>query len=618
MPVDAESDEAAKDAPASARPEHERRYGSLVGGHLIHGLPVLILLVAAALSAHTFHHAFHIPSFDDAFARAVVPLRPPHRDDDAVRDRPVVQVLEYATRVRIDSLEETAPLDGETVERTAGIRPLSRTKMAALLSDIADRLDAPGTRKPRVIAIDVDLAPLERTNRACTEEGDVIRALDRLRRHSDVVVIALDRPDSHRAARNEFMVNAGCTTPYLAPPRAAWTGACTDKTTREAKPADPKPRGLYFASPRWFTQQRAAPLKFLTVNNQISWSSPAQLVDQIPKVYPSTGTLAHLLLAGSQPVADVQDGAAPAVQARATVLCDQAHDDVFRRKSRLIFEDLFSEESGVPVDPAEVASRFDLKGLNWRLLDSTEIERTVVADLPSMAAPPADAASSVAAPQSSPTRVDDDRLDADVLIVAVDGGPNNDKFSVPTNPKERVSGAMLQGLQVLSLQHPLREGSWEGAVFDLLVGLAFLLPAALLVAVLEILGRRAPSLANGLLTVLPIALAAMLTMISLRVAAAKLNDDIWLNPAYVIAGLVLHAYLERAHGHLPEVSWRAVGRAFSFGWSAVATAYGAPRHRHESHGQAVFRIADAMLGASAQTLILGLGVVSLGLALRPH
>jgi hypothetical protein len=86
--------------------------------------------------------------------------------------------------------------------------------VARLLHRLADCLAPQGAlscprpasadQAPRVLAIDMDLAPLPGDSKAVRDA--MVAALDALRRHVHVVTIVLDRVDDEaRSRRNEFM-----------------------------------------------------------------------------------------------------------------------------------------------------------------------------------------------------------------------------------------------------------------------------------------------------------------------------------------------------------------------------------------------------------------------------
>ncbi|HEX6363662.1 MAG TPA: hypothetical protein VFZ93_11930 [Albitalea sp.] len=531
---------------------------------------MVLLLVSVTLVVHRFHL---LDPQDEFFARTVAAERQPLPEEGRpANDDLQVQVIELGAVAR-SQLEQEGRIADDTLQRLEGVRPIDRSRMAKVLQQLADTLDQPRSggapgNQPKVIAIDIDLAPLEDTP-DCVGEHAVIDALDRLRKHADVAVIALDRAtEPARDLRNQFMVNAGCRRATDAgTPASVRCPRLATPTTRVAHRAD-HPKSLYFASPRLFATEGAATMKFLTERRQ----RPAGRTDPLPARYPSLGTLVHLSALGS--------GLKPDEVAALTALCDQAYEGVAHRRGAMLLEDLFSPWSRAPIGPLDVARDYRDEWLNWRLLGSPRLQRTIVPkveDLPKLAA-------AVVA--------------AGALVVSVEGG-GRDLFEVPSASADVVSGATLHALQALSLSIPLKSATLRGASIDAALGILFVLAALLAKEFTLWLQRFVPALGGWAHLAAPLLIATGLAFFAVHISAFEVNHDRWVNPMFVIAGLTLHAYLERDQ-HADEPWWHPL----TFGAMRVQRAL----RRHRSGIGSAVKVYDASLVFALYALTLGAGL----------
>ena len=466
-----------------------------------------LVLVLSFLTVILHHHGL-LDVTDSFFMRWAVQdyLTEPDPDDKGLplsrprspqSDR--IQVLEASAAMRVRELEPQRP-DSSDIERVGGVRPIDRAKLANVLTQLAELLDqrvhprsGSNSGLPKLIAIDVDVTPLG-------EKDDgrlMIQALHRLRKHASVVTLAMERPTAaQRLARNRFMLKA----------------ACTQKGTETTK-------ALYFASPGIFPARfrnyQTFPVTFPFLAETASSFQPAGTH------FPSLSNLLHLS----------QDEGAKGDGRRAlTLLCDQAaHPPA---GEGLILQDIVAQGSHGFDDRL-----YGALATNWTLQKTDLIGWATLESRAHLKLKPA----------SADWKRADALLDAGVLLISVDGGDGHDKFSIPSLSHEPVSGAMVHALQALSVKDGRQLHNHSGRAFlvDVAIGFVFLLawyPVRWLVHALP------KVLVPIFHAAAPLALALAGGWLYAKFGAPwLLGQGYWATPAYVLAGLVLHAYVEAAH-----------------------------------------------------------------------
>jgi hypothetical protein len=498
---------------------------------LIKGLLMALVLTALTQALHHWH-PFDLQRLDHFFTTQVVSrlhmgteAHERQTDQQATRLPLQLQLIELGADLRVLQLEASHP-DASSVIRLDGVRPLDRAALARWLRRLADCLAPLGARAckrpaspalaPNVLAIDMDLAPLSGDKPETT--GNMVAALNALRQHVHVVVIALDRPDpDSRKQRNDFMKAAQCT--------------------RKSESIQGR-HGLYFASSRLLQRPQQGPLQYLSAAK----GSAAQSADSA--WFPGLGTLAHMAL---------QAKVAPLyAQQTLTFYCEQAHT-----LPAGLEEDNLEAQAGAATSQAihRLESKYQASYFNWPLLHSDALHFTPVSW-----------------PRSKPqddwiedsiAQISTQGLKAPVLMLSVESGGSNDKFLTPGSGPQPVSGATLHALQALSVDYPLREASVQGAAVDLLLGALMVLLSCLAHALLlHPMAHYLPRFTQLLAAVLALALVLGIYEVGLRVAAyLMVNSNLWFNPLYVLIGLAIHAYAEGWAGepaqHAPAPPLRA-------------------------------------------------------------
>ncbi len=554
-----------------------------------------------------------LDGLDGVLQREVARLRAVASPQLPAADALGVQHIEIGATARVAHLEQRDGLAIPEIERIGGVAPISRDRMAELLADLAAKLDRSvdpqRSRTGWIVAVDVDLAPLNDKATGVESLAAMRRALDGLRVHADVVSILLPRPTVEgRRARNAFMVEAGCS-------RASETAS--------ARGSSATPRGLYFASPRIFHKVGGYPVDFPTTlrdaRTRGAAASPGTAAAPPPR-FPSLGTAIYLLHRGSLKPDDIET---------LTALCEQAHANAGQRGSDgQLLEDMLPPQGRFDAYDAYRSKRF-----NWRLLDSAQLSGTVVDRLqPESAAAPIPGA---------PVRLVDlapSRLTSPVLLLGIDGGARHDKFEIADAEHRQVSGALLHGLQALSLETPVSscDGNWCGLLADVALGLAFAVAWGLLHPVLERWRGVMPIVGGWFVAAGPLLIAAGLMFACIHIAAVGMGVDLWLNPAYLMLGLLIEAYLQgwrRAHRVSPdEQAERERFFGLSSAWGALRRGYGSETSlsgaslqtghgRLEAvtvtvgpgHSGAI--LADRVLSALSRVAVLALGLYLLGIKL---
>jgi hypothetical protein len=501
-----------------------------VGLQVRGSLPVLLLLCLLTAFIHQCHL---LDNLDGWFMRKAVEsvVLGQHQAEGSTLELPDwnkrIVVLEASTLMRVTQLEHGGQdLDQSTLDRLGGVRPIDRIKFAEFLNALASRLELMHEKQlqlPTVVAIDVDMTPLQPST--ASAESDAMRAaLNRLRKHVHVVAIVLDRQtEDERRARNRFMVKeAECS---LESPG-------TDK------------KGLYYASSRVFYEAYGYPLHFPQARNSglrglVSSRSdtPGQEADCTEPgcEYPSVANLIHAL---------AEKKASPATHATLTHLCYQASREP---KDGLIPEDRVAGRECLPGYESDctypIKDRYRLQRINWKLAGIGPIE-------PHLLAPESAALTQKGAVTLG--RLDLAALSAGTVLVGIDGGSRQDRFDGATVMTGPISGAQLHALQAASRSDPVAENYSLGMLIDFVVGLVFLaswFAAHRLLHSAEEHFPKARSFMELATVMVPAGLAALFAFCYFKFVAPGLlrHADLWSNPAYLLLGLVVHAYIEAAY-----------------------------------------------------------------------
>lgn len=524
-----------------------QRGGEFINQRVFAHAPVVLLLTMGTVILHSLHVLDHTEGY---FMRWVVQTA---LTSDAGRDPPPreldqqqrVQVIEASAAMRVKELEYGDNVSPIQLARVGGVRPVDREKFAQVLQFLAKRLKAEAEgaagqnkRRPWVVAIDVDVTPLPIESdlpapppAEASAASAMAKALIDLRQQAVVIAIIYDRPlQGQRHARNLFMVEqAHCTR------------------AKGSAPVDVgAPYPLYFASPRVFHDlQRGHAGYPLSFAFGLKNSPNLNGLQSAGSHFPSLSNLAHLHLFGE---ASPQAGGSPL-----TLLCDQAASALQHPSGPgLLLEDLVSgwlpsgcERSALPQGNSECrpfnAKQYRLRGINWRWLDSDRLARVELDSGCQLLA------GSCTRPGMSP--LDGSHLQAQVLILGVDGGARHDKYEVASVTPDPISGATLHALQVLSARNDqdLNSHSVWAIVIDVLVGLLFLLVCSLALRLLQLARRWPRTLLNLLRVPMPVFVALLLSWMAVEYLCPwLLGMNIWVNPAYLLVGMAIHAYIENS------------------------------------------------------------------------
>lgn len=551
-------------------------WGQRVWGDTAH-LLLLTMLVVVAHAVGVLHDTEGYYRRHAATANAASELDQP-TIARAASDVHRVQMLEVSAKLRTQWLERQVDAADRAVQRLGGVRPIDRCEFAALLQDLADKRAAPtDVRNPaQIIAIDVDVTPLNAADE--TRCGDTMAtALRALRAGAVVIAITTPREDVAEAdVRNRFMS------------KTCGTGQ--------------GPGALHYASPAVFHERHGYPLDFLhSARAAPSWpwldrllrfvhlagNPPDDAAAEAAPVFPSLG---NLLALAAWPAG--QDKAQ--TQHALNSLCRLAGKS--SSGHRALLESLLGGRSAVDCEVGggaagacapQVLHSYNTAAYNWRWLHPDRLLSTPITRRQPFGCAEIDC-------------VDKGVLTAAPLMISIDGGDQQDKFDVPQAAADPVSGAAMHALQALSIDpdDDLELHSIWGLVIDLLVGLVFL-AAWKLMAVWIATWSELPSLSFMAGLVTPAAIALVLYALTLHVISPTLlTSNVWANPAYVLLGLVAHAYTEVAHsaGH----GVHAKPPDFSFGLRRALTG--------QEHGR---RKVDAVLSAGAQCAIVASGLYAL-------
>lgn len=537
-----------------------RDAGLATWGHL----PIVVLLTLLTVTLHSWHVLDDTEGYFMRWSvQTLLNREPPGPASHALVDsQHKVQVIEASAFMRIKELEQGDEATTDHVSRVGGVRPIDRAKMAGLIDALADRLGAQARGSAhagpaRVVGIDVDLAPLEVTPAPGNSSMLVVDALNKLRRHAVVVVIVLDRPDHQRQARNRFMVDQA---------------ACTRYGHESSRSDDLHP--LYFASPRVFhAVQRIHPSYPLEFPFAGKPGTTRHALQPAGLHFPSLSNLLHL--AGTT---DTSAKPVSSPRPRAlTLLCEQAAAaNTSSAPVGMLLEDLITglradacadQGASSPASCAEFdPDAYHMLGINWRLQDTDLLGRTELDSTAQLSSAASAAGGALAG----------HHLDAGVLILSVDGGGRHDKYVVASATPDPISGASLQALQLLSARpnQALDRHSFVAVLADLVAGTLFLFIWRLVVRLLHGMRRWPKTVLDLIRIATPLGLALGMGLLAIHWASpALLLHDVWMNPAYVLAGMALHAYVEGSdrstdrHHHAPD---------FSFGLNRMLDWFGQP------------------------------------------
>lgn len=555
----------------------------LVGRQVWNSLATLTFLTLVAVALHHFHV---FDATEGVLRRMVLNTAVGRQMDEATTRRADathgVSVVMLDAFARINELEmDSADLKEKSlIDRVAGARPIDRCKFADVITSLANQLQkTEHSQYLKVVGLDVDIAPVADNDRDHVCNTRMAEAVEKLRKSVAVVAIVMDRESEElRNVRNNFYGKAGidCTLPETVKESKAESGSSTAA------------HHLYLASPRVFHSTYSYPIDFPSEAKAggsheaaSSWRPPTDTV------FPS---LSNLLLATAFRSGD-------AFLKSATMLCEQALMQTGTRESRhdrTLLEDRIGERfpdkcSEFPGDDACLKfslDRYASRPVNWRWILTDDVHVYAVSKLTELS--------------DYKLRPDNDYFSAAALIVGVDGGAGYDKFS---GTLDAIPGAALHALQAVSVQdgsHVLYLQSIWALLADFAVGLAFLFAWKALSLLLD---RGLPGTASRQLLklVLPVALAVLLGWFCLaQLAPFLLNLNIWANPLYLLAGLVLHAYVEGAEGGHEESEDPAhEGPDFTFG-------VGAAWDRWRSQRRWNWQLADAGFCALLKWVVIGI------------
>lgn len=474
-----------------------------------------------------------LDSFEDAVVREVARQR--SLQDDLKAPGPgelQIQHLEISARARVAQLEQRTDV-ADVIERLGGVAPVDRGQMAKVIQSLAQRLPEPVAPAARpIVAIDVDLAPLERTGTTDEQRRDVLRALRALREKAHVIAVVLPRaagPAGGRDKRNCFMRQAACT-------RLA--GSAAERPGADAQCPIPHPevppdvRGaLFFASPRLFHQTASYPTKYpYRLSKEADLS--AEGAGSLPPYFPSLGTLIREQHKHAFPHHGESAGAASAtagldataLRQTLTFLCEEAHSP---QGDGELLEDRMSSPSA-----SGIAKSYDEQRYSWRLLDDPRLQQTVINDIESI---------------DKPEQLGAVALNRPVLLLGIDGGAAYDKFGIAGISAQSISGAGLHALQALSIewQPNALVQKFAGIAVDVVVAAAYSLTWLLLYRrLLRPLRSRMPIIGGWLVAGVPLGLGIGLTWLCFELVAIGMSIDLWINPIYIVAGLLLGIYVD--------------------------------------------------------------------------
>lgn len=441
-----------------------------------------------------------------------------------------VQQLEISAQARVATLEQRTSVDG-VIERLGGVAPIQRGRMADVIKALAAQMPDAGPATAPIFAIDIDLAPLEGGATTGGERDQMLDALTTLRKKAHVIAVVLPRAAGTaggREERNCFMRQAQCTRVTGA--TASGDSHCSLPSTDVTATTH---NALFFASPRLFQPTGSYPTKYpykLKEGDRMEGRAGEETPP--PPYYPSLGTLIHQQfkhrfshgLAPTRATDKEEAKLASAKRQTLTALCEQAHAP---RPDGELLEDRMATPAA-----EGIAKAYDDQRYSWRLLDDPRLQHTVIerVDL-----------------HDWTSSLDKTALARPVLLLGIDGGASYDKFGIAGISAQPVSGAGLHALQALSIEwqpSPLKQ-KFAGILVDFGLGLAYSLAWLLLYKpVLLPLRARMPVIGGWLIAGVPLALGVFFTWVCFKVVAIGMGIDLWINPIYIVAGLLLGIYAD--------------------------------------------------------------------------
>lgn len=558
----------------------------------------LAVLTLLALFAQIIHSCHVFDFIEDKMRRMMLEnhVVGSHRNTnlpsiDIASEKILVLAASSGLRIRELDLQlndtNRSKLDDAVAKRLDGIRPIDRCALAQLLSVLAARLAAEKINP--VIAIDIDTAPISMalTQPECTTE--MIKAIGQLRESSTVIAITLGREsEDDRSARNAFMVAAKCTT----------------NGSNDRHP-------LYFASPSFFFDKHSYPMSFpFSLKKEIGGMSSLQ---KGGSYFPSLGNLLGLQLQRRKYGPTSYDDTL-------TLLCSQASGNKSEIVPSSLLQDIVefgdAQEHHTDAEPPcrshSVCSprefcidAYEQVHFNWRWLFATDysgIEYSTFNDFtwrdPKQVSVPLDN------PESLLKIAIPDRTEA--IILAVEGGGEVDRFDVPHASWTAVQGASLHALQAILVQDKEKRLAVHSSLSfaaDWVVGLAFLLLWGLISPVYERMRLRGVvAVAAKVFT--PLLIAAFLYFCVFYYLSPRLmsmqSAAFWLNPSYVLLGLLLHAYIEVSEEGFHH---RHSAPDFTFGICPVACSIMSTRIADRRT-----QLIDAVLAVVFQWAIIGFAI----------
>lgn len=517
MPVDPEVDERKLRSATAARRRALLMLGVAEVQHIFRRLSPWIQGLFSLALAMAFSMLIEQSKVLDGFEDAVVREVARQRELSTVTPLPgpgdlQIQHLEVSAAARVELLEQRHSVQG-VIERLGGVAPIRRGALADLIDDLAGKLGKAGPASAPIVAIDIDIAPLEGGATTPEDRQAMLDAVAKLRERAHVIAVALPRaagPDGGREQRNTFMQDAGCT-------RVAGTAAA-------GADGGPGRNALFFASPRLFHQTGSYPTKY-----------PYKRADdgaaELPPFYPSLGTLIQLQFRNRfaherPPAVEMPQEAAAQVSAMRqtlTTLCEQAY-------ARPAGGELLEDRMATPAAEG-IARAYKERRYSWRLLDDPRLEQRTV---------------EASEPGGWFSDVGQGELERPVLLLGIDGGAGYDKFGVAGIAPQVVSGASLHALQALSLemQPNLLLEKFAGIGMDVLLALIYALAWSLIKPHLLPLRQSMPVIGNWLVVGVPLLLGAFLIWVCFKWVAIWMGIDFWINPLYIVASLMLGIYVD--------------------------------------------------------------------------
>jgi len=461
-----------------------------------------------------------LDGFEDAVVREVARQRSLANEMAAPEPGSLqIQQIEISAQARVSGLEQKEGVDG-VIERLGGVAPIRRIALADVLDELGRQLPTADAGKDQILAIDIDLAPLEAKATAEEEVDAMLSALGQLRQHAHVIAVVLPRSpgtEGGRRERNEFLRRAGCTRLNPAASDTAHTHA------------------LFFASPRLFHAKGSYPTKFPYQRDEghdlVRRTANGDAA--LPPHFPSLGTLIHLQFTHRFAHREAAAGAAEAgrdqevssARQSLTTLCEQA----FAPRSG----DELLEDRMATGEAEAIAQAYQQRRYSWRLLDDPSLQHTLIERVK---------------PKGWAAELGPGVLSRPVLLLGIDGGTGYDKFGIAGISDESLSGAALHALQALSIEKrtypPLLE-KFAGMFVDAFLALMYWLAwEKWLRGSLSSVRKRMPIIGGWLVVGVPLVLGVFLTWVCIRFAAVAMGIDLWINPIYIVAGLLLAMYAD--------------------------------------------------------------------------